>query len=119
MDSRRSERMTASSIVQYLEQKRTVRPIDWSIARRESVAAAAAAALKPRAALAAYDAHSREAGAFRRTTLAGAPQPLEPEAEPEADAAASPDESANGRSGFGLFRPRETPATQPDIETRL
>ena len=32
--------MTTSSITQYLEQKRVVRPVDWSAARREGVEAA-------------------------------------------------------------------------------
>jgi len=104
-----------SSIAQYLDQKRTVRPIDWANARP-----AAATAARPRAPAVAADPEPRQAQAFRRMILAGGNEPAGDDEYAEGAA----DDLFAGRRGAPAYRQREAaPAPPPppvvDFEAQL
>jgi hypothetical protein len=103
--------MTASSIAQYLEQRRASRPGERDVARKDPWAA-----LTNRAAAAA-DPEDRETAAFRPLTFRSAEVASSRPASNFGDSGAS--ESIAPRPSSALFRPREVPPPQPDIEERL
>jgi hypothetical protein len=102
--------MTTSSIAQYLDQKRVVRPIDWSAARREGGKLhAPAAAQSPAKA-------SNGSARISPPDTSNADAPTSYSGDP-VDARIN--DSPSGRRGLGVFRPREAPPPPPDIDAQL
>jgi len=110
--------MTTGSIAQYLEQKRVVRPIDWSATGRQQLAPQPAP--RPRSVLPLGE-PARDTGGFRRMSLASAPEPLESAPADEDPVTMDEDAAPGGRRGYGVFRSRETAPPPPlvDIESQL
>ena len=102
--------MTASSIAQYLEQRRTVRPVERAAAHKDPWAA-----LTNRAAAA--DPEESESAGFRPLSFKSAEGASSRAAPSAGEYGAS--ESFPTRTSSALFRPREVPAPQPDIEEKL
>ena len=103
--------MTTSSIAQYLEQKRVVRPVDWSAARREGS--------KPRAAAPELPARA-SIGAGRSTSMeSSAEDSASSFSEDRVDTRVN--DALSGRRGLGVFRPREPapPPPPPNIDAQL
>ncbi len=100
--------MTPTTLTQYLDQKRVVRPVDWGAARSE-------AALAPRArgVLAVADPAVSDGGAFRRQGSSQRPETsahAEPVNQEPRDYAA---EAQLSRRGYAVFRQREAPPPPP------
>ena len=114
--------MTASSIAQYLDQKRVVRPVDWANVKRDvqpqPAPAAPAKARSP--AFAALEARAAEPppGFKRRNSVLGGATP-EPAPEREQDYGPDNGEAFVERRGFGGLRPRQPPPPPIDIEAKL
>ena len=98
--------MTASSIAQYLEQRKAAKPAERGDPRKDAWAALAGRA----------SAQSEgEPQAFRPLQFKSAPS----QARASAESPATNPEPQASRSASPLFRPRETPPPQPDIEQKL
>ena len=104
--------MTASSIAQYLEQRRTVRPGERPAARKDPWAA-----LTNRPA--SGEAQEGESAGFRPLSFKAAEATPARSAQTAAEFGAGASESQGQRSSAALFRPREVAPPQPDIEERL
>ena len=102
--------MTASSIAQYLEQRRTVRPLERPAARTDPWATLTNRAAAP-------ESEDAESAGFRPLSFKSA------EGAPVRAASTATEYSASdshaGRTTSALFRTREAPPAQPDIEERL
>jgi hypothetical protein len=101
--------MTTSSIAQYLEQKRVVRPIDWSAARREGAKSRAADAPESPARA---SSGSGRISVGQNSEADGSSSFSEDRADPRVN------DTLSGRRGLGVFRPREAPPP-PDIDAQL
>ena len=105
--------MTSSSLAQYLDQKRVVRPIDWSNARP---AAQAQPAARPRAVLPVAEPAPRDGGVFRRMNLAGAGEPAGYGSALDDSGDGDAGETLGGRRGAAMFRAREAAPPPPPID---